>query len=82
MNHNNIKDELKNIFQGKGSISQGKLIEATTCYLRRSVATSGVAKTKQHNKEQEAEKLIEFIKLIIFGIAKKVIHLLRLCFLN
>ena len=56
-----IKDELKNIIQGKSPIGSGELIQTTALYLRRSKETGALASAKQHSKKQETEELIKFI---------------------
>ncbi len=61
MNNKNIKNELKNILSGKGSVSNGEFIQTIASYLRKSTQTSAMAETKQHNKQKETENLIEYI---------------------
>lgn len=56
-----IKDELKNIIQGKSPISCGELIQTIALYLRRSKETGALASAKQHSKKQETAELIKFI---------------------
>jgi hypothetical protein len=61
MKYKEIKDELKNIIQGKSQVGSGKLIQTIALYLRRSKETGALASTKQHSKKQETEELIKFI---------------------
>lgn len=61
MKYKEIKDELKNIIQGKSQVSNGELIQTIALYLRRSKETGALASTKQHSKKQETEELIKFI---------------------
>ncbi len=61
MEYKEIKDELKNIIQGKNQVSNGELIQTIALYLRRSKETGALASTKQHSKKQETEELIKFI---------------------
>lgn len=56
-----IKDELKNIIQGKSSVSNGELIQTISLYLRGSKKTSSLVETEQYSKKQETEELIRFI---------------------
>lgn len=61
MNYKNIKDELKNIIQGKSQVGHGELIQTIAIHLRRSKATSTVAKKEQYNKNQETKELTKYI---------------------
>ena len=61
MEYKEIKDELKNIIQGKSQVGSGELIQTIALYLRRSKETGALASTKQHSKKQETEELIKFI---------------------
>jgi hypothetical protein len=47
-----LKNELKNIIQGKSNVSHGELIQAIALYLRGSKKTSTMAQTKQYSKKQ------------------------------
>ena len=58
-----LKNELKNIIQGKSNVSHGELIQAIALYLRGSKKTSTLAQTKQYSKKQETEELINYINL-------------------
>jgi len=61
MEYKEIKDELKNIIQGKNQVSNGELIQTIALYLRRSKETGALASTEQHSKKQETEELIKLI---------------------
>jgi uncharacterized coiled-coil DUF342 family protein len=61
MKYKKIKDELKNIIQGKSQVGCGKLIQTIALYLRRSKETGALASRKKHSKKQETEELIKFI---------------------
>ncbi|MFN8438262.1 MAG: hypothetical protein U0V72_11595 [Cytophagales bacterium] len=56
-----IKDELKNIIQGKSQVGRGELIQTIALYLRRSKETGTLAEAKQHSKKQETQELIKYI---------------------
>lgn len=56
-----LKNDLQNIIFGKIEDGKSKLIKAAQSYLRESFATSPPAKEKEHSREQEEEKLIDFI---------------------
>ena len=56
-----MKNELKNIIHGEGSVSQGELIQTIALHLRRSKAASALAETKQYDKKQETAELIQYI---------------------
>ncbi len=56
-----LKNEIKNIIQGKSQVSHGELIQTIALYLRRSKETSALAEKKQFSKKQEKENLIQFI---------------------
>lgn len=57
-----IKNELQNIISGDGEVSNGKVIQTITGYLRRKKkAIQGTANEKL-SKEQETEVLIEYIE--------------------
>ena len=56
-----IKDELQLILQGKSTIGNGELIQTITAYLRKSTKTSAMAERDEPNREEETEKLIQFI---------------------
>ena len=59
--YNSLKNELQNIILGTVTNSKSQLIKAAQTYLRKSFTTSaGVEKTKQ-SREQEEEKLKDFI---------------------
>ena len=58
MEYKEIKDELKNIIQGKNQVSNGELIQTIALYLRRSKETGALASKKQHSKKQETEEPI------------------------
>ncbi len=59
--YNSLKNELQNIILGTVSNSKGQLIEAAQAYLRKSFATSPGVEKKKQSREQEEEKLKEFI---------------------
>ena len=61
MNYKEIKNELKNIIQGKSSVSHGELIQTIALHLRRSKTTSTLAETEQYDKKQETAELIRYI---------------------
>jgi hypothetical protein len=61
MEYKEIKDELKNIIQGKSQVGSGELIQTIALYLRRSQEASTMAQTKQYSKKQETAELIKFI---------------------
>jgi hypothetical protein len=61
MDLNTIKHELQHILQGKSFVSQGALIQSVANYLRRSQEASTMAKGDKYFKQQETEKLIEYI---------------------
>lgn len=61
MNAKEIKNELKNILQGKSPVSSGATIQTIALHLRRSKAASALVETKQYNKKQETTKLIQYI---------------------
>ena len=56
-----IKDELQLILQGKSTVGNGELIQTITAYLRKSTKTSSMAERDEPNREEETEKLIQFI---------------------
>ena len=56
-----IKDELKDIIQGKSCVSNGELIQTISLYLRGSKETSTLVEAEQYSKKQETEELIRFI---------------------
>lgn len=58
-----LKNELKNIIQGKSNVSHGELIQTIALYLRGSKKTSTLAQTKQFSKKQETEELVNYINL-------------------
>jgi len=57
----NTKYELQNIISGVGKYSEEDLIKAATHFLGKSKGTSGSSQKFEFTKEQEAEKLIEWI---------------------
>lgn len=59
--HNTIKNELFNIISGKSKISDGAIIQTITCYLGNCKNTSSNFENEKYLKEQEKERLIEFI---------------------
>ncbi len=58
---NILKDEIQHILQGKSPVSHGTLIQTIASYLRRSQATSELAKEDKQFKKQETEELKQFI---------------------
>ena len=60
---NTIKNELFNIISGKSKVSDGAIIQTITCYLGNCKNTSSNFENEKHFKEQEKERLIEFINL-------------------
>jgi hypothetical protein len=59
--HNSIKNELQNLFSGKGKVRFGATIQAVTNYLEKGAQTSGKIEDSKLVKKQEAEKLEAFI---------------------
>lgn len=59
--HNSIKNELQNLFSGKGEVRFGAAIQAITNYLEKGSQTSGKIEDSKLVKKQEAEKLETFI---------------------
>lgn len=57
----NTKYELQNIISGVGKYSEEDLIKATAHFLGKSKGASGAAQKFEFTKEQETEKLIEWI---------------------
>jgi hypothetical protein len=60
---NTIKNELFNIISGKSKVSDGAIIQTITCYLGNRKNTSSNIEIEKYFKEQEKERLIEFINL-------------------
>lgn len=58
MELNNLKHELQYILQGKSSVSQGELIQASATYLRESTKTGATAQANEPNKNEETKKLV------------------------
>lgn len=56
-----LKDELRNIISGKSENRSGIAIQAISCYLKRSVGPSKVAKDEKHFKKQETTFLKEYV---------------------
>lgn len=61
MNFKNIKDELKDILQGKSTVSHGTAIQAAASHLRKSKKTSRMAQKNEPNREEETKELIHYI---------------------
>ena len=61
MVHNSIKNDLQNLFSGKGEVRFGAIIQAITNYLEKGASTSQEIKDFKFVKNQEAEKLEVFI---------------------
>jgi hypothetical protein len=61
MVHNSIKNDLQNLFSGKGEVRFGATIQAITNYLEKGASTSQEIKDFKFVKNQEAEKLEVFI---------------------
>lgn len=59
--HNKIKNDLQNLFSGKGEVRFGATIQTITHYLEKSSSTSSETKDAKLVKKQEAEKLEIFI---------------------
>ena len=59
--HNSIKNDLQNLFSGKGEVRFGATIQAITNYLEKGSPTSQEIKDSKLVKKQEAEKLEVFI---------------------
>ena len=62
MKYKEIKDELKNIIQGKSQTSHGTLIQTIASYLGRSQETSTLVKGTKQFKSKETKDLIDYIK--------------------
>jgi hypothetical protein len=58
---NNIKNDLQNLFSGKGEVRFGATIQAVTHYLEKSSSSSPKVEDTKLIKKQEAEKLEVFI---------------------
>ena len=58
---NNIKNDLQNLFSGKGEVRFGATIQAVTNYLEEGSITSSETKDTKRIKRQETEKLEVFI---------------------
>ena len=56
-----MKNELRDIISGKSKVSNGAIIQSTTCYLKGSQGTSRMAKSEKHFKEKETEILKDYI---------------------
>ncbi len=61
MSKKTIKNELKNILQGKGKVSYGKPIQAIAHYLRESNITSAETQRNEPDKREEKKRLVEYI---------------------
>jgi Serine/Threonine/Tyrosine Kinase found in polyvalent proteins len=61
MDFKNIKYELKNILQGKSTVSNGELIQTTANYLRECHKASGMAEENKPDRQEETKTLIKFI---------------------
>ncbi len=59
--HNNIKNDLQNLFSGKGEVRFGATIQAVTNYLEKGSFTSSEIKDSKLIKREEAKKLEVFI---------------------
>ena len=60
---NELKNELQNIICRTDDDGEGQLIKTAQAYLRESFATGTGIKEKKYSREQEEEKLREFITL-------------------
>lgn len=56
-----LKHELQILISGIGQEAKGNLIQAAAHYLRESKETSGASQTIEFTKEQETEKLIQWV---------------------
>lgn len=56
-----LKDELKNIISGTGTVSNGELIQTIALHLRRGKESSHLVTTNEYNKKQETKELTAFI---------------------
>jgi hypothetical protein len=59
--HDNIKNDLQNLFSGKGEVRFGAVIQAVTHYLEKGSSASQEIEDSKLVKKQEAEKLEDFI---------------------
>ncbi len=59
--HNDIKNDLQNLFSGKGEVRFGATVQTITNYLEKSSSTSTEIKDAKLVKKQEAERLEIFI---------------------
>ena len=59
--HKSIKNDLQNLFSGKGEVRFGATIQAITNYLAKGSSTSEEIKDSKLVKKQEAEKIEVFI---------------------
>lgn len=59
--HNKIKNDLQNLFSGKGEVRFGATIQAVTHYLEKSSIASSEIKDSKLVKKQEAERLEVFV---------------------
>ncbi|MBK8345164.1 MAG: hypothetical protein IPL12_18885 [Bacteroidetes bacterium] len=59
--HKSIKNDLQNLFSGKGEVRFGATIQTITNYLAKGSSTSVEIKDFELVKNQEAEKLEVFI---------------------
>ena len=57
------KNELKDILCGASQVSYGTLIQAAARHLRRSQKTSSMAQKSKHFKEEETERLCQWIEI-------------------
>ena len=56
------KNELKDVLCGASQVKHGTLIQAATRHLRRSQKTSSMAQESKHFKEEETERLCQWIE--------------------
>ena len=56
------KNELKDVLCGASQVKHGTLIQAAARYLKRSQKTSSMAQKSKHFKEEETERLCQWIE--------------------
>lgn len=56
-----MNDEIQHILSGKSQVKYGSFIQTIISYLRRSQATSAMAKEDKHFKAEETKSLIQYI---------------------
>jgi hypothetical protein len=59
--HKSLKNELHDILSGKNKIGFGTIIQTIACYLKDGEKTSSTIENEKHFKEQERERLENFI---------------------